>query len=178
MHVRILLPFVGTALVLLGAAGPRAVDYPNAGALATPPVEQTPAGRTTVGTADNCAFLKVHDILGLSVKNRQGDDLGKIEDLVTDSTSGKIDYCVVAHGGMLGIGVKLIAVPYHDVSVRIAGDAKTRFALLDITKDQFAQAPSFTATTWPDMTSAAWATNTEKFFKEASMAARSSTERR
>jgi len=166
------------ALVFAGAVGTRA-DHPGAGSQTNPTVEQTPVRQQqAVGIAESAALVRVHEILGISVQNRQGDNLGKIEDLVLDSKNGKIQFCVVSFGGMLGIGSKLTAVPYHDLSMESASDRKSRVAYLEISKDDLAKAPCFTGSSWPDMTNAEWVGNTEKFFKDASTAARTPTERR
>ncbi len=178
MRLRFVLPSLVMALVFAGAVGTRA-DDPGAGSQTNPTVEQTPAQQhQAVGIAESAALVRVHEILGTSVENRQGDNLGKIEDLVFDSKDGKIRFCVVSYGGMLGIGSKLTAVPYHDVALPSASDQKSRVAYLEISKADLAKAPSFAGSSWPDMTNADWVRNTEKFFKEASMATRMPTERR
>jgi len=45
------------------------------------------------------------------VVNHQGEDLGKIEELMIDLDRGRIAYAVLSFGGFLGIGDKLFAFP-------------------------------------------------------------------
>ena len=52
------------------------------------------------------------DIIGTKVVNPQNEDLGKIEDLIVDS-SGRISYAVLSFGGFLGLGDKDFAIPFN-----------------------------------------------------------------
>jgi len=50
-------------------------------------------------------------LVGATVFNSGGDNLGTINDLLTDD-SGKISQAVISTGGVLGIGGKLVEVPF------------------------------------------------------------------
>jgi sporulation protein YlmC with PRC-barrel domain len=52
------------------------------------------------------------ELIGMSVYNQDGKELGSLEDLVFDPKTGSICYAAVARGGILGIGGKLVAVPW------------------------------------------------------------------
>ena len=52
------------------------------------------------------------DIIGTKVVNPQHEDLGKIEDLIVDS-SGRVSYAVLSFGGFLGMGDKDFAIPFN-----------------------------------------------------------------
>lgn len=41
-------------------------------------------------------------LIGMQVKNAQGEKLGKIQDLVIDVASEQVNYAVLSFGGMLG----------------------------------------------------------------------------
>jgi hypothetical protein len=49
---------------------------------------------------------------GDKVLSTNGDDVGKIKDIMLDVRSGRIAYAVLASGGFLGIGDKLLAIPW------------------------------------------------------------------
>jgi len=51
-------------------------------------------------------------VCGATVNGRDGASLGTITDVMFDSDSGGIGYAVLAHGGVLGVGEKLFAVPW------------------------------------------------------------------
>jgi sporulation protein YlmC with PRC-barrel domain len=52
------------------------------------------------------------DIVGTRVKNPQGEDLGKIEELVLDPKDGTVEYAVLSFGGFMGVGDKFFAIPF------------------------------------------------------------------
>ena len=50
-------------------------------------------------------------ITGMTVTSPQGEKLGKIDDLLIDQ-EGAVRYAILSHGGLLGIGDKLIPIPW------------------------------------------------------------------
>ena len=50
-------------------------------------------------------------LLGSTVKNPQGKDLGSIKDLVISPEDNRVVYAVLSFGGVLGLGEKAIAMP-------------------------------------------------------------------
>src|SRR5580693_7861262 len=53
-------------------------------------------------------------VVGLNVYNDNNESLGSISDLLTDK-SGNIKAVVISVGGFLGVGTRLIAVPFDKV---------------------------------------------------------------
>jgi sporulation protein YlmC with PRC-barrel domain len=99
---------------------------------------KTDAGRKT---------LSATTLIGDRVVNRQGEDLGKIEDFMLDPEQGRVGYAVVSFGGFLGIGDKLFAVPMQALQL---SRADKRF-ILDVDKERLKNAPGFDKDHWPDM---------------------------
>ena len=93
------------------------------------------------GAARNQLAGAVHasKLIGATVKNKAGDSIGEINDLVV-SAGATVTTAVVKVGGVLGIGDKKIAVPYKSFSV--SPDGKTLY--LDMTADQLKSMPSYT----------------------------------
>ncbi|MGV3774832.1 MAG: PRC-barrel domain-containing protein [Verrucomicrobiales bacterium] len=89
---------------------------------------------------------KATGILGMEVRNQQGEKLGEIKDLVMDLKSGKVTYAVLAVGGFLGIGEKLLAVPTSSLASENEG-----YLLLNADQAQIASAVGFAATNWPEV---------------------------
>jgi len=87
---------------------------------------------------------KASGLLGMEVRNRENQKLGEVKDLVMDSP-GKVSYAVLAVGGFLGIGEKLIALPPRTLQVGQDGD----YLILDADKAKIQAAPGFAATAWP-----------------------------
>ncbi|MEQ9123502.1 MAG: PRC-barrel domain-containing protein [Alphaproteobacteria bacterium] len=78
------------------------------------------------------------ELVGKGVRNMQGEELGDVEDVATQSADLK-KYVVVGHGGVLGIGEKEIAVPFDKAKLSPDG----RIVYVDLSVTQLEQAPSF-----------------------------------
>lgn len=91
--------------------------------------------------------LKVTKMTGAKVENRQGEQLGTVEDFVV-SPEGRIQYMVLSHGGMLGIGDRFFAIPWKAVRPGLRGDDVA--LIVDISRDKLAKAPSFERNNWPN----------------------------
>ena len=96
------------------------------------------------------------EIVGSSVRNLQGDYLGRIADLVID-THGRIAFAILAHGGFLRVGETSVAIPFEALTFDREGN---HFAL-DITRERLNSAPSFTM---KDLTSEQWADDVYRYF--------------
>ena len=64
-----------------------------------------------------------------------------------DVPAGRISYAGLSHGGVLGIGEKLFAVPWESLSL----DTDNKRFTLDVSKDRLANAPGFDKDHWPNM---------------------------
>jgi sporulation protein YlmC with PRC-barrel domain len=115
------------------------------------------------------------ELIGMDVKNTQGEDLGEIEDLVVDSSQGEVRYAVLSFGGFLDIGNKLFAVPFHAVKLhKNVGDADEYWFVFNIDKERLENAPGFDESNWPDFTSADWNRDIDVFYGQEGAAARTS----
>jgi sporulation protein YlmC with PRC-barrel domain len=108
------------------------------------------ASKTAEGQQIN-AFL-VEKIRGSKVMNLKGETLGKIEDLVVDIDTGRIVYAVIESDGFLGIGDKLLPVPWKS----LASLPSEGIFFLNQSKEQMEKAPAFDKTKLPNMTDMHW----------------------
>jgi len=99
-------------------------------------------------------------IIGGRVQNREGDYLGRITDLMVDPLDGRIAFAVLSHGGVLGIPMRFVAVPFSALT-HATGKNVYR---LDVSKEKMAAAPSFTMNHWPDVTNREWGTETYTYY--------------
>ena len=88
-------------------------------------------------------------LIGDSVVNGAGEDLGEIKAIMLDVESGRIAYAVLSFGGILGMGNKLFAIPWSALTL----DAGEKRFVLDIAKDRLDNAPGFDKDSWPTMAS-------------------------
>ena len=92
--------------------------------LATAAFAQSPSATTSTTTpaaapaaASDTTFngnWRTSKVVGLNVYNEANESLGSINDLLTDK-EGNIKAVVIGVGGFLGVGERLIAVPYDKI---------------------------------------------------------------
>ena len=99
-------------------------------------------------------------LIGDSVANGNGDDLGKIETIMLDVTSGRVAYAVLSFGGFLGMGDKLFAIPWSALTL----DTDNKCFVLDVPKERLENAPGFDKDHWPSMADPTWATDVHSYY--------------
>lgn len=90
-------------------------------------------------------IVRSDDVIGVAVENAQGEDLGKVEGLMLDKLEGRVRYVVLSFGGILGIGDKLFALPWHIFSYK----PDRQKYVIDIDKDTLKNSPGFDKNAWP-----------------------------
>jgi hypothetical protein len=91
---------------------------------------------------------------GDRVVNEEGEDLGKITDIMIDVPKGRVAYAVLSFGGFLGMGDKLFAIPWSALIL----DADEKCFVLDVDKEVLKNASGFDKDHWPSMGDQRWAT--------------------
>jgi sporulation protein YlmC with PRC-barrel domain len=56
------------------------------------------------------------DVRGLTVTDRDGNDIGKVEDLFIDEREQKVRFLLVEHGGFLGLGETKSLIPVDAIT--------------------------------------------------------------
>ncbi|MBC7923653.1 MAG: PRC-barrel domain-containing protein [Ferruginibacter sp.] len=93
-------------------------------------------------------ILTATSIIGDRVENRQGEDLGKIKDIMLDIHRGNVEYVVLEYGGFLGLGEKLFAIPFRSLEL-----AEGHVFKMNTSKQQLEEAPGFDKDHWPETNS-------------------------
>ena len=104
---------------------------------------------------------RLSKLIGAEVRNDKGERLGKVDDLIADE-DGRISYMVLSKGGMLSFGSKLVAIPMSAIEPRVTKDGKLNINLAKQTLDQ---APTFTASKYPDFSNKNWQDNVRGYFE-------------
>lgn len=99
--------------------------------------------------------LTATSIIGDKIENPEGENLGKIDNLMVNLNDGKIEYAVIEFGSFLGIGGKLFAVPFTELQI----DPVKEMFVLNRDKDYLKNMPGFDQGHWPD-------TNSHTYFNE------------
>ena len=95
--------------LLLASAAFAAED--NATTTAAPPAAATTSSASSTSFKGDWRASKV---VGLNVYNEKNENVGSINDLLMDK-SGGIKAAVISVGGFLGMGARLVAVPFDKV---------------------------------------------------------------
>jgi sporulation protein YlmC with PRC-barrel domain len=74
------------------------------------------AGDAAAAAALGADDHRASTIIGATVVDSAGEDVGEIDDLVVSSDTGDIQ-AVLSIGGVAGIGAKLVAVPFDDLQI-------------------------------------------------------------
>lgn len=97
-------------------------------------------------------IMPVGGICGAQVTGADGASLGSISELMIAIESGGIAYAVLAYGGVLGVGEKLFAVPWHAFEVEPSSGA----LLLAVPRERLEALSGFDKDAWPTEADAAF----------------------
>lgn len=107
--------------------------------------------------------IAAESLQGEKVVNPRGDRLGEIEAIMIDVPTGRIAYAVLSHGGIMGIGDKLFAIPWEAFTL----DAERRCLVLDIEEERLRRAPGFDKAHWPSMADPTWTAEMHDYYRGA-----------
>ena len=105
-------------------------------------------------------IMDADTLIGDSVVNAAGEDLGEVKAIMLDVRSGRIAYAVLSFGGFLGMGNKLFAIPWSALTL----DAGEKRFILNIAKERLDNAPGFDKDHWPSMAEASWARQLHEYY--------------
>jgi len=88
-------------------------------------------GRTVDGSAN--------DVRGREVKDKNGDGIGRVADLLVDDRENKVRFLLVEHGGFLGFGETKSLIPVDAVTKITEADV-----FVDQSRERVAAAPGYT----------------------------------
>lgn len=91
-------------------------------------------------------------LVGDDVVNSEGEDLGKMKEIMIDVTSGTVSYAVLSLGGFFGMGDKLFAIPWEALAV----DEDEERIVLDVPRERLENAPGFDENEWPEFADREW----------------------
>ncbi len=104
--------------------------------------------------------MSASSLNGDRVVNSMGEDIGKIDEIMIDTPTGRVAYAVLSFGGFLGMGDKLFAIPWSLLSL----DEDNKVFRLDIDKERLKKAPGFDKDHWPDMADRTWGTSVYQYY--------------
>lgn len=84
---------------------------------------------------------------GAVVRNSAGQNVGHIDDIAIDSTTGDIAYAILSLGGFLGIGEHIHPVPWSLLSY----DPDSNSYLVSASNDELRKAPNYSKREFSDL---------------------------
>ena len=109
-------------------------------------------GQATPSPTPDVTLMRSSTLFSYRVKSPQGEDLGKIEEIMIDMELKRIAYAVLSFGGFLGLGDKWVPVPWD--ALMLKPDEKV--LILNIDKEKLQKAPNFDRATLPELANRQW----------------------
>jgi sporulation protein YlmC with PRC-barrel domain len=130
----------------------------------------------TSGAASSKAFYKGNDILGKEAVTANGENLGSVED-VAISQDGRIAYVILARGEILGVGGKLVPIPWNMVSFRMPAEqrepgqradktSEDAKLVINVAKQDLDQAPTLNSDEWHRLTDSNFDRQVHSYFDQ------------
>ena len=114
--------------------------------------DRLPSGSPSLPAPAHGSDMRMSRILGMEVRNRQGDTVGEVEDLIIDTHDGKVRFAVLEAGGFLGVGEHRTAVPIS----RMRATYDKQDIVTDLSVDELRRFPSYPPGEHPDWNDAAF----------------------
>jgi sporulation protein YlmC with PRC-barrel domain len=96
------------------------------------------ADAANVESKGTSGLIAASKVTGTNVYNKEGKEIGSVQDLMIDKRSGNISYAVVSFGGFLGLGTDHFPMPWKAFKY----DMGLGGYLTDISPPQLKGAPS------------------------------------
>lgn len=144
----------GSTLALGQSERPRSPEQTRQPAKQTQPTDRTVRDRSDA-RQDAARLHKASELIGSTVKNPNGDDLGKVSDMIVERGSGRIVFAVVNAGSVLGMGGKDFAMPLNELS----WSAADKCYHASMTPEQIERQTEFLPDDWNNLQSDGWMDN-------------------
>ena len=99
-------------------------------------------------------------LLGKEVFDKNGEEIGEVEQLVINKDDGKLAHMVIAIGGVMGMGETRYVIPWEKVSVTPENSIN-----LDIDKQTLANAPKVEGLNADELNDPNWMQSNYKYFQ-------------
>lgn len=118
--------------------------------------------RTTERNSTNTYHrpLSAATLIGDKIKNREGETLGTLKEIMLDIQSGRIAYGVLESSSFLQMNNKLLAIPFRAFTI----NESDHTLVLDVNKETIKNAEGFDKNNWPDFASQEWAQRTHSYY--------------
>jgi len=162
-------------VIIIGASAILAVSPLRVGAQTTDSQTNVapPAGAGAAAGQENVATneqqLLTVRTMGINLRDNTGSPIGRVENFVVDSDSGRIEFVLVAPFFPTN-SMKILPIPWSAVQHRPdqTGLGGSQIFALNVSRNKLQDAPSFERYRWPDMNQASWRRPIDRFYSAAS----------
>jgi sporulation protein YlmC with PRC-barrel domain len=116
--------------------------------------ESRTAPMRTAAAAPATTLVRSGELIGKDVMTQMGDELGEVKDVVIDTRTGNVAFAVISSQD------RLYPVPISMLSV----DPGVDKLVLNIDKNRFVNAPSFTEDTWANITERQYGSQVYRYY--------------
>jgi len=81
------------------------------------PIASAVAQQPATPTSPQAILVGSDSLVGGTVRDNEGRDIGKVSRLMIDPSDGRITSIIIATGGTLGVGSNTISVPWSSVKI-------------------------------------------------------------
>ena len=113
-----------------------------------------------VGEGAGLEVMAVSSLHDTNVTTSDGEDVGKIPEIMLDVRGARIAYAVLSNGGFLGMGDTLHAIPWSALTL----DTDEKCFRVDITADSIKSEPGFDKDHWTAMADEAWGYSLHQYY--------------
>ena len=106
-------------------------------------------GATEVRHEAASSVIRASHLMGMPVKNRQEEMFGDVKDAAIDTSEKAVAYVVVSVGGFLGMGDKMVAIPWTELQVKQDRNGQPQELVWDRTKRDLERVEGFDQNNWP-----------------------------
>lgn len=97
---------------------------------------------------DYDGIVRASDVTGATVRNMENEELGTIEEAVIEASSGEISYVALSVGGFLGVGERLVAVPWKELRF-VRDDDGDSFYVIEASREYLENREALSGDSWP-----------------------------
>ncbi|PQO31972.1 PRC-barrel domain containing protein [Bremerella cremea] len=108
------------------------------------------------------AVYRAADLIGMAIVNEADEKVGKINDLMIDTSNGRVRYAAMSVGGLAGIGDSLYAVAWNSFRMKHDADDDVSELVLNIDPETLEDVKGFNQQNWPQEANAHIGTTTLK----------------
>lgn len=123
-----------------------------------------PAGAEIIGSGigdgPGPQVMAASSLDGTTAYSSDGQDVGKISEIMLDVPHGRIAYAVLTTGGFLGIGNRLHAIPWSALVM----DTDEKCFRIAMTAERIKTAPGFDKDNWPSMADPQWGVSVHEYY--------------